>query len=216
VPVVLGVAEMRAVLAQLDGVPLLVASLLYGAGLRLQECLELRVKDIDFERRENTVRRGKGQKDRRVMLPGAIREPLQKHLEGVRRMHDVDLAAGFGRVVLSGALERKCPSAPIAWRWQFVFPASRICRDPRCGPPLRFQLHESAVQRAVTDARRKAGVTKRVTCHTFRHSFATHLLERASDIRTVQELRGHADGVHACAEPKRPWRDESDGSAVGP
>jgi len=193
VPVVLSPSEVRQVLDQLTGVPRIVAMLLYGAGLRLQECLELRVKDLDFERREITVRRGKGQKDRRVMLPDAVRKALAQHLEGVRRLHHADLAAGFGRVVLPGALERKYPNAPTDWSWQFVFPAGRICRDERFGPPTRFHLHESAVQRAMTEAGREAGLAKRVGCHTFRHSFATHLLESGSDIRTVQELLGHAD-----------------------
>lgn len=193
VPVVLSPGDVRKVLAVLCGAPKIVASLLYGAGLRLQECLELRVKDIDFDRREITVRRGKGQKDRRVMLPEAVCGPLAHHLASVKRLHDKDLAAGFGRVVLPDALDRKFPSAPTEWRWQFVFPAARICRDPQFGPPSRFHLHESVIQRAVTAAAREAGVTARVTCHTFRHSFATHLLESGSDIRTVQELLGHAD-----------------------
>jgi integron integrase len=193
VPVVLSPSEVRQVLHELAGVPRIVATLLYGAGLRLQECLELRVKDLDFERREITVRRGKGQKDRRVMLPDALREVLERHLEEVRRLHHADLAAGFGRVALPGALERKYPHAPTDWSWQFVFPAGRICRDERFGPPTRFHLHESAVQRAVSEAGRKAGLAKRVGCHTLRHSFATHLLESGYDIRTVQELLGHAD-----------------------
>ncbi|MFN7985511.1 MAG: integron integrase [Vicinamibacterales bacterium] len=193
VPVVLTPAEVRAVVSSLEGVPKLVAMLLYGAGLRLQECLSLRVKDVDFERRELTVRRGKGQKDRRVMLPDAVREPLLWHLARVKQQHAADLAAGCGRVVLPDALERKFPSAPTDWAWQFVFPAGRICRDARYGPPSRYHLHESAVQRAVTQAARQAGLAKRVGCHTFRHSFATHLLETGSDIRTVQELLGHAD-----------------------
>jgi integron integrase len=168
VPVVLSGDEVRCVLAHLTGTPRLVASLLYGAGLRLQECLELRVKDVDFDRREITVRRGKGQRDRRVMLPEAIRDDLRRHLEGVRRIHHADLAAGDGRVTLPDALERKFPAAPTEWRWQFVFPASRICRDPRFGPPSRYHLHETVIQRAVTDAARRAGLTKRVSCHTFR------------------------------------------------
>lgn len=193
VPVVLSVADVRRVLQALSGVPRLAASLLYGSGLRLQECLELRVKDIDFERREITVRRGKGQKDRRVMLPDAVRETLQGHLLLVKRQHDEDLALGLGRVVLPDALDRKFPSAPTEWRWQFVFPAGRICRDPTFGPPSRFHLHESLIQKSVAVAARQAGLTARVSCHTFRHSFATHLLESGYDIRTVQELLGHAD-----------------------
>lgn len=193
VPVVLTPSEVRAVLDRLDGVPQLVAMLLYGAGLRLQECLSLRVKDVDLERREITVRRGKGQKDRRVMLPDAVREGLGRHLAQVRQVHARDMADGYGRVVLPDALARKFPNASAEWAWQFVFPAGRICRNEQYGPPSRYHLHESAVQRAVTQAARDAGLSKRVGCHTFRHSFATHLLESGSDIRTVQELLGHAD-----------------------
>ena len=192
-PVVLSVDEVRRVLRQLTGTAWLAASFLYGAGLRLQECLELRVKDLDFDRREVTVRRGKGQKDRRVMLPDVIGQPLREHLRIVEKQHAVDVAAGIGRVVLPDALDRKFPNAATEWRWQFVFPAGRVCRDARFGPPSRYHVHESVIQRAVTEAARRSGVTKRVTCHTFRHSFATHLLEAGYDIRTVQELLGHAD-----------------------
>jgi integron integrase len=193
VPVVLTVDELRRVLDQMRGVSLLIASLLYGSGLRLQECLETRVKDIDFERRQIVVRRGKGQKDRLTVLPERVIETLRAHLDEVRRQHERDLAEGFGRVVLPGALDRKYPNAALEWGWQFVFPAGRLCRDPRYGPPSRYHLHESVIQREVARAARRAGLVKRVSCHTFRHSFATHLLEAGYDIRTVQALLGHAD-----------------------
>ena len=192
-PVVLTQREMAAVMGRLDGVPWIVASLLYGAGLRLLEALALRVKDIDLERRELTVRQGKGRKDRRTMLPGTTRERLIGHLAEVRRLHEADRAEGLGRVVLPDGLSRKYPGAAGEWAWQFVFPAARICRDPRWGGPTRFHIHESVIQRAVTDAVRRSGLTKRASCHTLRHSFATHLLEAGYDIRTVQELLGHAD-----------------------
>ena len=192
IPVVLSVAEVSQVPSHVPGVMWLVVALLYGAGLRLQECLELRVKDLDFERHEILVRRGKGQKDRRTMLPTGIEERLLAHLGEVQRQHERDLANGFGRVVLPFALDRKYPNAATAWGWQFVFPAARLCRDPRWGPPSRFHVHESVVQRAVAVAARQAGLTKQVGCHTFRHSFATELLRSGHDIRTVQELLGHA------------------------
>jgi integron integrase len=145
VPVVLSVAEVRAALAHLTGVPWLVVGLLYGAGLRLQECLELRVKDVDFDRGDIVVRRGKGQKDRRTLLPELVRERLRQHLDAVRRQHERDLRSGYGRVVLPAALERKYPNAAADWRWQFVFPAGRLCRDVRWGSPSRVHLHESVI-----------------------------------------------------------------------
>jgi integron integrase len=192
-PVVLSRDEVRAVFRHLAGVPWIVASLLYGAGLRLNECLELRVKDIDADRSQIFVHRGKGNKDRLVPLPGVTRDRLADHLLRVRRLHASDLSAGAGTVVLPDAVSRKYPNAARDWRWQFVFPAGRLYRDPRSGLPTRFHLHETAIQREVVRAVRDAGLTKRASCHTFRHSFATHLLEDGYDIRTVKELLGHAD-----------------------
>ncbi|MBI3049543.1 MAG: integron integrase [Acidobacteria bacterium] len=193
VPVVLSVAEVRAVMGHLTGIPWLVVGLLYGADLRLPECLELRVKDIDFDRGEIVVRRGKGQKDRRTMLPELVRERLRLHLDEVRRLHEGDIRRGCGRVVLPAALERKYPNAATEWRWQFVFPAGRICRAARFGPPSRYHLRESVVQKALRQAGRRAGITKRLGPHVMRHCFGTHLLEDGYDIRTVQELLGHRD-----------------------
>ena len=176
-PVVLSREELGQLLKHVDGTMWLIVAILYGAGVRLEECLELRVKDLDFDRNQITVRRGKGQKDRVTMLPAGVKERLAAHLVTVKGQHERDLTRGDGRVVLPFGLDRKYPGAPMEWRWQFVFPAARICRDPKWGLPSRFHLHESAVQRAVTQAVRRAGLTKRASCHTMRHSFATHLLE---------------------------------------
>jgi integron integrase len=192
-PVVLSRREVAKVLGEMAGPVRLIASLLYGSGLRLSECLELRVKDVDFDARQIVVRRGKGAKDRVTMLPAVVVDDLQRHLAAGRRQHQADLVQGVGRVALPFGLGQKYPSAATDWAWQFVFPAARVCRDPRWGPPGRFHLHETAVQRAVTAAVRRAGITKPAGCHTFRHSFATHLLEDGYDIRTVQELLGHRD-----------------------
>ena len=192
-PVVLSREEIGALLKRLTGTMRLVVMLLYGSGVRLEECLDLRVKDLDFDRHQIVVRQGKGRKDRVTMLPSAAREALTAHVADVRRIHEADLARGFGRVVLPFALDRKFPNAATEWRWQFVFPAGRMCRDPRFGPPSRYHLHESVVQKAMADATRAAGITKRVGPHVMRDSFATRLLEDGYDIRTVQELLGHRD-----------------------
>ena len=193
VPVVLSRDEVGRLLHQLTGTLWIIVVILYGAGLRITDCLSLRVKDIDFDRQQIVVRRGKGRKDVRTMLPVAVKERLKAHLEEVKRQHEHDLARGVGRAVLPFALDRKYPNASTEWAWQFVFPAVRICRDPRWGPPSRFHLHESVVQKEVAAAVRRAGITKRCGPHVFRHSFATHLLEDGYDIRTVQELLGHSD-----------------------
>jgi integron integrase len=192
-PVVLSRDEIRAVLAEMEGEPRLMATLLYGAGLRLLECCRLRVKDVDFARNQITVRRGKGDKDRTTMLPGSIKPELAAHLERARAQHARDLAAGAGWVELPGALSRKLPNAGREWPWQWVFPATRHYVERETGQKRRHHLHETVLQHAVRRAVLESGIAKRATCHTFRHSFATHLLEDGSDIRTVQELLGHKD-----------------------
>ena len=192
-PVVLTREEVRAVLQRMHGVPRLMAILLYGSGLRLLECARLRVKDVDFARNQITVRAGKGDKDRMTMLPAVIKDALARHLEGVKRQHQFDLKHGAGWVELPWALARKYPNAGREWPWQWIFPATRIYVEPTTGQRRRHHLHESVLQRAVKDAVRLAGISKPASSHTFRHSFATHLLEDRKDIRTVQELLGHRD-----------------------
>lgn len=192
-PEVLTADEVGAVLRLMDGVNGLVARLLYGTGLRILEALRLRVRDVDFEYRQIVVRAGKGNKDRVTVLPEALREPLMGQIERARALHDGDLREGFGRVWLPFALARKYPNAEREWGWQYVFPSIRRARDPRDGTIRRHHLDEGNVQRAVRNAARRVGIHKRVTCHTFRHCFATHLLEAGQDIRTIQELLGHKD-----------------------
>jgi integron integrase len=193
VPTVLTVREVELVMDRLQGPTWLVASLLYGAGLRLMEALRMRVKDLDFDRREIVVRRGKGQKDRRTMLPGRVRGPLKNHLEMARRQHTADRKIGAGFVYVPGALARKYPNANREWGWQWVFPATRRYLHEETGEQRRHHLHETVIQRAVKSAAREAQIAKQVTTHTLRHSFATHLLESGYDIRTIQELLGHKD-----------------------
>ena len=192
-PVVLDQGEVRAVLAQLDGSRWLMASLLYGSGLRLMECLRLRVKDVEFGSGRIVVRDGKGGVDRVTVLPRSLRDPLTRQIERVKAIHRQDLADGWGRVYLPHALDRKYRAADRSITWQYVFPAKRLGLDPRDGMTRRHHLAETALQKAVRDAVRRSGVVKPATCHTFRHSFATHLLEAGADIRTIQELLGHQD-----------------------
>lgn len=192
-PVVMTRDEIKAVLGQLEGEKWLMASVMYGAGLRVSECLELRVQDIDFKGNQIMVRDGKGSKDRRTMLPQMIRAPLCEHLEQVRMIHEQDLADGWGHVALPDALSRKYKNAATDWRWQWAFPQASRWVNRATGKQGRYHVDQSIIQRAVKEAVSRAGLTKRATCHTFRHSFATHLLEGGSDIRTVQELLGHKD-----------------------
>jgi integron integrase len=193
VPVVLPRREVQAMLAQLDGRFHLIGQLMYGSGLRLMETLRLRVKDLDFDYAQIVVRDGKGQKDRVTVLPDGVVTSLKLHLSVVREQHDVAIQRGFAGVELPHALMRKYPGAAIKWGWQFVFPAARTSRDPRTGEIRRHHIHETSVQRAIRQAARRTGILKPVGPHTLRHCFATHLLERGYDIRTVQELMGHAD-----------------------
>ena len=190
-PTVLSKPEVVRLLAQLEGQHALMVRLLYGAGLRLMECVRLRVKDLDFDYRTITVRDGKGGKDRVTVLPDSLIRPLQEQLLRVRTLHQQDLEQDHGEVYLPYALATKFPDAGREFRWQYVFPASRLSRDPRGGVTRRHHVNAQALQRAVKRGVRAAGIDKRASCHTLRHSFATHMLERGSDIRTVQELLGH-------------------------
>jgi len=190
-PTVLTEDEVRRLLARMQGTKWLMGSLLYGAGLRLRECLKLRVKDVDFGYRQILVRDGKGGKDRVTMLPAAVVEPLQAHLVRARSLHERDLVDGCGEVDLPDAIARKFPKAPYEWGWKFVFPSHNRSVDPRSGAIRRHHVYENYLIRGVKQAARAAGITKHVSCHTLRHSFATHLLENGYDIRTVQELLGH-------------------------
>jgi integron integrase len=192
-PVVLTREEVKRIVSEMRGTAAVIAKLLYGSGLRLNEALTLRVKDLDFTRGEILVRDGKGRKDRRTVLPQSIQEELRRYLNQVQQLHERDLREGAARVALPDALVRKYPNADREWAWQWIFPASRRYRETETGIERRHHLHESAVQRLFKRAVRRSGVPKAATCHSLRHSFATDLLERGYDIRTVQELLGHKD-----------------------
>jgi integron integrase len=193
IPIVLTPGEVSAVLSQLHGVYRLIGVMLYGGGMRLMECLTARVKDIDLERRELRIRRGKGSKDRLTVIPESAIPHLRRHLAAVQAQHARDVLQGGGSVELPAALHRKYPAAARSWPWQWAFPASRRYRDRESKELRRHHLDASAMQRAMTEAVRSSGISKRASCHTLRHSFATHLIESGQDIRTVQELLGHRD-----------------------
>ena len=193
IPVVLSREEVKSLLSLLEGTSELVAKLLYGCGLRISEAVRLRVQDIDYEYKQVTVRNGKGNKDRVTPFPANLEPLLKNHLERVKVIHAQDLAKGFGAVYLPHALSRKYPNADTAWNWQYVFPSRNLAEDPRSGVTRRHHLDTSVVNKAIQQAVRKAGITKKVSAHTFRHSFATHLLQRGTDIRTIQSLLGHRD-----------------------
>lgn len=216
-PTVLTRDEIQRLFAHLDGTYLLMAQLLYGSGLRLMECLRLRIKDIDFLQRTITVRSGKGDKDRVTLFPDSVRDPLEKHIERLRELHRQDREANVRGVQLPAAFAHKSPNAGISWPWQWVFPGRNLSRDPRSGVVRRHHLHESCLQRAMKKAVRAANLNKPASCHTLRHSFATHLLESGSDIRTVQDLLGHKSVettmiyTHVMAKPGLGVRSPLDG-----
>ena len=192
-PVVLTADEVRRVLVCMDGLPGVMARLIYGSGLRIMECVRLRVQDLDFEMKEITVRAGKGDKDRLTPMPASLVSGLRAHLDRVKILHEQDLAGGFGDVYMPHALERKYPSASKEWRWQYVFPAQGLSTDPRTGITRRHHVNEDTLGKALKQAALKCGLTKHVTPHTLRHSFATHMLLRGADIRSIQSLLGHRD-----------------------
>ena len=192
-PVVLSKAEVRKIIRNLSGVKKIIVMIMYGSGLRLMECLRLRVKDIDFSLNQIIVRDGKGNKDRITMLPQVVNISLKEHLKRVRKIHQQDRQDGYGRVNLPYALSRKYPNASREWNWQYIFPATKRFKNPITGEQGRHHIHETAIQKSVKKAIRNAGIVKHAACHTLRHSFATHLLEDGYDIRTVQELLGHKD-----------------------
>lgn len=192
VPVVLSRAEISLILHHLRGLPYLATALMYGSGLRLLECLQLRIQDIDFDRGEILVRQGKGRKDRRTMLPAGLADLLASHIARLKENHEAESVAGRGAVFLPDSVEHKQPAAATEWAWQWVFPATRV-HVPLEGPSRRHHIHETAIQRAFALALMRSGIAKRASCHTLRHSFATHLLEASYDIRTIQELMGHND-----------------------
>ena len=193
IPVVLTKDEVKKIITRMTGKCQVMAKILYGSGLRLMECVRLRVHDLDFEMDEITVRDGKGEKDRITLFPELIQAPLREHLERVKILHEQDLAAGCGSVYLPYALERKYPNGAKEWGWQYVFPADALSRDPRSDVAQRHHIHESTLQKAVRQAVRQAGIVKKAACHTLRHSFATHLLMDGVHIRSLQELLGHED-----------------------